>query len=169
MPATSATSLTRIPPASKPTEDGVLGGGARGWRSRGGRLPREPLVAPLDAGKAQDEQQHPGADDRADEADGMEAVHAHRVVLDQVLQEPADERADDAEHDGPDDADGVTARHEQARDRADDKPHDQQDDDEGNHVRMTSRAIADYALKGDISGSRGPERGCRCLPTAVRE
>ncbi|HEY7274310.1 MAG TPA: hypothetical protein VH594_00010, partial [Trebonia sp.] len=37
--------------------------------------------------------------------------------------------------------------HKQARDRADDKPHDQQDDDEGNHVRMTSRSIADYALK----------------------
>src|SRR5215470_2563588 len=112
----------------------------------GRRPPRKTSVAPLDAGKAQEEQQHPRTDDRADEADGVEAVHAHRVVLDQVLQEPADERADDAEHDGPDDADRVTAGHEQARDRADDKPHDQQDDDEGNHVGMTSPSFVDYAL-----------------------
>ena len=61
-------------------------------------------------------------------------------------EESADEGADDAEHDGADDPDGVTARHKQARDRADDKPHDQQDDDEDNHAAMTSLGFALYSV-----------------------
>ena len=39
-------------------------------------------VAWLQSGEAQQEQQHPGADDRSDETDGVEAMHAQRVVFD---------------------------------------------------------------------------------------
>src|ERR1700735_2236791 len=85
-------------------------------------------AAGLEVGEAQQEQQHPGADDRADDADGVEAVHAHVVVLDEVLQEAADEGTDDAEHDRADDPDRVTTGHEQARDRATDEAYYQQDD-----------------------------------------
>ena len=91
----------------------------------------------LKPGDAQQEQQHPRADDRPDEADGVEAVHAERVVLDQVLQEAADEGAGDAEQDRAEDADRVTAWHQQAGDRAHDQPDDYQRDDEANHVGKT--------------------------------
>ena len=62
-------------------------------------------AAPLQAGKPEQEQQHEGADDRTDEADGVEAVHAQRVVLPQVLHEASDEGADDPEQDGAEDSD----------------------------------------------------------------
>jgi hypothetical protein len=91
----------------------------------------------LKPGDAQQEQQHPRADDRPDEADGVEAVHAERVVLDQVLQEAAHEGAGDAEQDGAEDADRVTAGHQQAGDRAHDQPDDHRRDDEANHVGKT--------------------------------
>src|SRR5580704_19622318 len=94
-------------------------------------------AAAFQAGEAQQEQQHPGPDDRADEADGVEAVHSQRVVLYQVLQEPADEGPGDAEHDGAEYPDRVTAGHEQARDRADDEPDDQEHDDEQDHAGKT--------------------------------
>jgi methionyl-tRNA synthetase len=66
--------------------------------------------ARLHPGDPDQEQQHEGADDRSDDAHGVEAVNAHVVVLDEVLQESADEGPDDAEHDGAQDAEGVTAR-----------------------------------------------------------
>ena len=99
--------------------------------------PSVAAAAAFQAGEAQQEQQHPGADDRADEADGVEAVHSQRVVLYQVLQEPADEGPGDAEHDGAEYPDRVTAGHEQARDRADDEPDDQEHDDEQDHGGKT--------------------------------
>lgn len=104
-------------------------------RARHARRPHVPLkhdhgvrlaaAAWFQAGQAQQEQQHPGADDRADDADRVEAVHAGRVVFDQGPQEPADKRADDTEHYGAEDAERVTAGHEQPRDSADDEPDDQ--------------------------------------------
>jgi methionyl-tRNA synthetase len=68
-------------------------------------------VAPLQAGEPKQQEQHERADDRPDQADRVEAVHAQRVVLPQVLEETADERADDAEHDRAQDPDAVATGH----------------------------------------------------------
>src|ERR1700722_13270729 len=91
-------------------------------------------AAGLHPGQAEQQQQHEGADDRADEADRVEAVDAEVVVLDQVLQETADERADDTEHDGAEKPEGVAAGQERTRDQADDESDDDQDNDENKHA-----------------------------------
>ncbi len=49
---------------------------------------------------------------------GWEAVNARSVVLDQILQESADEGADDTENDGTENSDEVPAGKEQARDQS---------------------------------------------------
>jgi methionyl-tRNA synthetase len=89
LPAAAA----RIAAQCTPDEDGRLPGPSPLFRR---------LAAPagLHAGDPQQEQQHERADDRPDDAHGVEAVDAHAVVLDQVLQETADEGTDDTEHDG---------------------------------------------------------------------
>ena len=58
-----------------------------------------------------------------------EMVGLDVVVLDELPQEAADERADDAEQDGADQADVVPAGHQQARD----EPDDEADDDQYNY------------------------------------
>ena len=88
----------------------------------------------LEVGEPQQEQQHDGAYDRPDEAHRVEAVNAQRVVLNQVFEESADKGADDADHDGAEDSDGVPAGEQQARDGAHDESDDQKPDDEDNHA-----------------------------------
>jgi len=73
------------------------------------RLSAPPAAARLRVEEPEQDQQDDGADDRSEDPDQVEAVNAHVVVLDQVLQEAADERAHDAEHDGADEPDGVAA------------------------------------------------------------
>ena len=112
-----------------------------------GRLPAaRPVFRRLSASPAglrveepEQEQQHQGTDDRSDDPDGVEAVDAQRVVLDQVLQEAAHERAHDAEDDGTEEADGVTAGDEQPRDGAGDETDDDKHDDESDHAGKLPR------------------------------
>jgi methionyl-tRNA synthetase len=112
---------------------------APGSQRRGGERGRSlAAAASLQAGEPEQEQQHEGADYRPDEADSVEAVHAHRVVLPQVLQEPADEGTHDAEQDGAQDADVVPAREQQTSNRADDQADDAQPDNEDNHAGKSS-------------------------------
>jgi methionyl-tRNA synthetase len=89
--------------------------------------------------KPQQEQQHEGADDRPEDADQVEAVNAQRVVLDEVLQETPDEGAEDAQHDGAEEADGVPAGQEQPSDSAGDEADDDQHDNESNHAGKLPR------------------------------
>jgi methionyl-tRNA synthetase len=65
--------------------------------------------AGLGVEEPEQDQHDDGADDRPDDPGRVEAVDAQAVVLDQVLQEAAHERAADAEHDGAEDPDGVAA------------------------------------------------------------
>jgi methionyl-tRNA synthetase len=112
-----------------------------------GRLPAtRPVFRRLSASPAglrveepEQEQQHQGTDDRSDDPDGVEAVDAQRVVLDQVLQEAAHERAHDAEHDGAEEADGVAAGDEQPRDGTGDEADDDKHDNESDHAGKLPR------------------------------
>src|ERR1051326_4897484 len=90
-------------------------------------------AAALSARQAQDEQQDDGADDRADDAGRVELVR-DPVELDELPQEATQERADDSEQDGAQDAHGVPAGHEQPRHGACDEPDDDQDNDECDHA-----------------------------------
>jgi methionyl-tRNA synthetase len=98
------------------------------------RLSAAAAPAGLGVEQPQQDQQDQGADDRPDDPDGVEAVDAQRVVLDQVLQEPAHERSHDAEHDGAEDADGVAAGNQQPRHGTGDEADDNQDDNESDHA-----------------------------------
>jgi methionyl-tRNA synthetase len=87
-----------------------------------------------------EQQQHDErTNDRANDAYGVEAVDARGVVLDQVLQEPADKRTHDAKDDGAENPKGVTARQKQTGDKAGDSADDDQHDDESNHAGMLPR------------------------------
>jgi hypothetical protein len=66
-------------------------------------------------------------------------VNAERVVLDQVLQETPDKGAEDAQHDGAEDPDGVPAGQEQPSDSAGDEADDDQHDNESNHAGKLPR------------------------------
>src|ERR1700722_5298744 len=109
-------------------------------------------TAALRAGQPHEEQQDEGADDRADDADGVEAVDVDLVVLDQVLQESADEGADDAEDDGSEEADGVAAGKKQAGDQSSDQPDDDQHDDEGSHAVLFSSVRALCTIRQTVTG-----------------
>jgi methionyl-tRNA synthetase len=61
--------------------DGTLPPAVPVFRRLRSVAPAAPAPAPLQAGEAEQEQQDEGPDDRPDQADGMETVHAHRVVL----------------------------------------------------------------------------------------
>jgi methionyl-tRNA synthetase len=104
------------------------------------RLSAAAAATGLSVEQAEQEQQDQGADDRADDPDGVEAVDAERVVLDQVLQEAAHERAHDAEHDGAEQPDGVAPGDEEARDGAGNEADDDQNDNEGNHAGKLPRS-----------------------------
>ncbi len=82
------------------------------------RLSAPAAAARLGVEEPEQDQQDDGADDRSEDPDQVEAVNAHIVVLDQVLQEAADKRAHDAEHDSADEPDGITAGDEQPGDEA---------------------------------------------------
>jgi methionyl-tRNA synthetase len=97
------------------------------------RLSAAAAAAGLGVEETEQEQQDQGTDDRSDDPDGVEAVNAERVVLDQVLQEAAHERAHDTEHDGAEQPDGVTPGDEEARDGAGNEADDDQNDNESNH------------------------------------
>src|SRR5689334_22565127 len=89
-------------------------------------------AAALGARQAQDQQQYDGADDRADDARGVELVR-DPVELDQVPQEATDERTDHAEQDGAEDPHRVPAGHEQPRDGARDESDDDEENNECHH------------------------------------
>src|SRR5689334_16904481 len=90
---------------------------ARSARARSARARSAP-AAGLGVEEPEQDQHDDGADDRPDDPDRVEAVDVQVVVLDQVLQEAADERAHDAEHDGAGDPDGVAAGDQQPGDGA---------------------------------------------------
>jgi methionyl-tRNA synthetase len=104
LPGTAA----RVTAQCTPGADGRLPGPRPVFR-RLARQARSAPVAGLRVEEPQQEQQHEGADDRPDDPDRVEAVNAERVVLDQVLQETPDKGAEDAQHDGAEDPDGVPA------------------------------------------------------------
>ncbi len=97
------------------------------------RLSAPAAAAGLRVEQPQQDQQDQGTDDRSDDPDGVEAVDAQRVMLDEVLQEAAHERTHDAEHDGAEEADGVAAGEQEARDGAGDEADDNQHDNESDH------------------------------------
>jgi len=117
------------------------------------RLSAAAAAAGLRVEQPQQEQQDQGTDDRSDDPDGVEAVDAQRVVLDQVLQEAAHERAHDAEHDGAEQPDGVASRDEEARDGAGNEADDDQNDNESNHAAKLPRSRV-LCLLGPIVMSR---------------
>jgi hypothetical protein len=139
-----------------------------------GRLPApRPVFRRLSATAAglrveqpEQDQQDQGTDDRSDDPDRVEAVNAQRVMLDQVLQEPAHERAHDAEHDGAEQPDGVAPRDEKARDGAGNEADDNQDDNESDHAGKLPRPRVLCALGRIVMrppGSTPPARaraGC---------
>lgn len=71
-------------------------------------------VTTLQAAEPHEEEQHEGTDDRPDDAHRVEAVNAHFAALDEVLQESADEGAED---DRARNSDGVPAGPKQAGDQ----------------------------------------------------
>jgi methionyl-tRNA synthetase len=113
------------------------------------RLSAAAAATGLSVEQAEQEQQDQGADDRSDDPDGVEAVDAERVVLDQVLQEAAHERAHDAEHDGAEQPDGIAPGDEEARDGARNEADDDQNDNESNHAGKLPRSRVLCAL-GEI-------------------
>jgi methionyl-tRNA synthetase len=120
-----------------------------------GRLPPpRPVFRRLSAAAAglrveqpEQDQQDQGADDRPDDPDRVEAVDAERVVLDQVLQEAAHERADDSEHDGAEQPDGVAPGDQEPRDGAGNEADNDQDDNESNHAGKLPRSRVLCALR----------------------
>jgi methionyl-tRNA synthetase len=159
LPGTAA----RVTAQCTPGGDGRLPGPRPVFR-RLARRARSAPAAGLDAEEPQQEQQHEGADDRPEDPDQVEAVNAQRVVLDEVLQETPDEGAEDAEHDGAEDPDGVPAGQEEPSDRAGDEADDYQYDDEGNHAGKLPRsrilcALCQIVMKlaGQLALQRGAE------------
>ncbi len=129
-----------------------------------GRLPPpRPVFRRLSAAAAglrveepEQDQQDQGTDDRPDDPDRVEAVDAQRVVLNQVLQEAAHERADDAEHDGAEQPDGVAPGDEEPRDGAGDEADDDQNDNEGNHAGKLPRSRVLCVLGRIVMKPAGP-------------
>jgi methionyl-tRNA synthetase len=122
--------------------------------------------AGLGVEEPEQDQHDDGADDRPDDPDRVEAVDAQVVVLDQVLQEAADERAHDAEHDGAEDPDGVAARDQQPGDGAGDEADDDEHDDESDHAGKLPRSrvlcphgriVMKPVLAGQLALQRGAE------------
>ena len=73
---------------------------------------------------AVDEQRDDATDDRAEQSGGLEVPVRVVVTEDHPAEEPADERADDAQQHGATEAQVVLAWHDQAGDRAGDEPDD---------------------------------------------
>jgi methionyl-tRNA synthetase len=120
------------------------------------RLSAAAAAAGLRVEQAEQEQQDQGTDDRSDDPDGVEAVNAERVVLDQVLQEAAHERAHDAEHDGAEQPDGVAPGDEKARDGAGNEADDNQDDNESDHAGKLPRSRVLCVLSRIVMKPAGP-------------
>jgi hypothetical protein len=122
-----------------------------GWKPRmegaaGVRLyepgPTSFSPGPRDGGRRSEyEHQDDGADDRAEQAGGAEAVI---VAGDQIAQEPADERSGEPENHGPQQAQGVSTWNQQSSDRA----RDEADDQSPNDVHAASSAVACLVLPG---------------------
>ena len=118
-------------------------------------------AAGLGVEQAEEEEQDQRTDDRPDDPDGVEAVDAQRMVLDQVLQEAAHERAHDAEQDGAEQPDGVAAGDEEPRDSAGDEADDDQNDNESNHAGKLPRSRVLCVLGRIVMEKAVPSRPAR--------
>jgi hypothetical protein len=58
---------------------------------RAARCESAPAAAALEAGEPQDQQNHDGPDDGANDADGLEVARLDRVILHEFPEEAADE------------------------------------------------------------------------------
>jgi hypothetical protein len=80
-----------------------------------------------------DQHHDDGSDDRSDDAGGLEEAVVGVFVEDQVAEKAPDERADDAEHNGHQDADVLPAGDEQTSHRSGDESDDDEADDQSDH------------------------------------
>jgi hypothetical protein len=96
----------------------------------------DPATGPawLESGEPEQQQEHDGTQDRADDADCPEVVGLDVVVLDEFPEESADEGSDDAEQDGTKQADTVPTGYQEARDQANHQADDDQYNDEFEHA-----------------------------------
>src|ERR1700733_2287023 len=110
-----------------------------------------PAAAALGAGQAQDDQQDHGTDDGPDDPRGVELVDRQGVVLNQRIDEPANERPDNTQDDGAQYADGIAAGNQQAGDETRDESDDQQDDNESYHGRFSYPSTVKYAIDLEVT------------------
>jgi hypothetical protein len=112
-------------------------------------------VAALQPGHPEQQENHEGSDDGAEDAGAPEVVRLDCVKLDELPQEAADERADDAHCDRAEDADAVPARQKQARDEPGDESDDEQNNYESHHEVSSYLNFGQLCIGGWLEVCRG--------------